>query len=82
MHVGLGLISNCFRKNTMHCYDCLKLIIGLNSGKNIRIKPSGPNKYISIRSRQVSDKTGYLLKKYIRNSSGPEKNIGIARLSD
>ena len=31
-----------------------KLIIGLHSGKNIRIKPLGPKKYIGIRSRQVS----------------------------
>ena len=27
------LVSNCFLKKTMHCYDWLKLIIGLNSGK-------------------------------------------------
>ena len=54
VHEGLGLISNCFLKKTMHCYDWLKLIIGLSSGKNIIIKQLGPKKYIGIRSRQVS----------------------------
>ena len=32
----------------------LKIIICLDSGKNMRIKPVGPKKYIGIRSRQVS----------------------------
>ena len=32
----------------------LKIIIGLDSGKNMRIKPVGPKMYIGIRSRQVS----------------------------
>ena len=32
----------------------LKLIIGLDSGKNMRIKPLGSKKYIGIRSIQVS----------------------------
>ena len=31
-----------------------KILIGLDSGKNIRIKALGPIKYIGIRSRQVS----------------------------
>ena len=42
-----------YRKQRIVMTD-LKINISLDSGKNMRIKPVGPKKYIGIRSRQVS----------------------------